>query len=186
MDMKTILAILFSMIFSAVTISLGQAGAQAGAQVGAQKTEAQLSFEKMKALEGNWEGKVTVAEHPEMNNMGGQISFRVTSMGNALVHEMHGEGRPDHPVTMFYLDSGRLLLTHYCDAGNRPRMTGKLSADGKTVEFDFLDVAGGTAYGHMHHAVFTIVDENHHAEDWTYMEPGDKPMHAHMELTRAK
>ena len=183
--MKTILAILFSMIFSAVTISLGQEGAHAGPQAG-QKTEAQLSFEKMKTLEGNWEGKVTVAEHPEMNNMGGQISFRVTSMGNALVHEMHGEGRPDHPVTMFYLESGRLLLTHYCDAGNRPRMAGKLSADGKTVEFDFLDVAGGTAYGHMHHAVFTIVDENHHAEDWTYMEPGDKPMHAHMELTRAK
>src|SRR5882757_651249 len=130
MDMKTILAILFSMIFSVVTISLGQAGAQAGAQAGVQaeqKTEAQLSFEKMKTLEGNWEGKVTVAEHPEMNNMGGQISFRVTSMGNALVHEMYGEGRPDHTVTMIYLDSGRLLLTHYCDAGNRPRMAGKLS-----------------------------------------------------------
>jgi len=185
MDMKTILAILFSMIFSAVTISLGQAGAQAGAQA-VQKTEAQLSFEKMKTLEGNWEGKVTVAEHPEMNNMGGHISFRVTSMGNALVHEMYGEGRPDHPVTMIYLDSGRLLLTHYCDAGNRPRMAGKLSADGKTVEFDFLDVAGGTEHGHMHHAVFTIVDANHHTEDWTYMEPGDKPMRGHMELTRAK
>src|SRR5256885_15835345 len=181
MDMKTILAILFSMIFSAVTISLGQAGAQGGAQVGAQvgaqKTEAQLSFEKMKALEGNWEGKVTVAEHPEMNNMGGHISFRVTSMGNALVHEMYGEGRPDHPVTMIYLDSGRLLLTHYCDAGNRPRMAGKLSADGKTVEFDFLDVAGGTEHGHMHHAVFTFVAENHHAEEWTYTEPGGKPIH---------
>jgi len=185
MDMKTILAVLLSMIFSAVTISLGQAGAQAGAQA-VQKTEAQLSFEKMKTLEGNWEGKVTVAEHPEMNNMGGHISFRVTSMGNALVHEMYGEGRPDHPVTMIYLDSGRLLLTHYCDAGNRPRMAGKLSADGKTVEFDFLDVAGGTEHGHMHHAVFTIVDANHHTEDWTYMEPGDKPMRGHMELTRAK
>jgi len=184
--MKTVLAIVFSMIFSAVTITLGQAGTQAGAQAGPQKTEAQLSFEKMKTLEGNWEGKVTVAEHPEMNNMGGHISFRVTSMGNALVHEMYGEGRPDHPVTMIYLDSGRLVLTHYCDAGNRPRMEGKLSADGKTVEFDFLDVSGGTDHGHMHHAVFTIVDATHHTEDWTYMEPGDKPMRGHMELTRTK
>ena len=59
--MKTILAILFSMIFSVVTVSLGQAGAQAPGQVGVQKSEAQVSFEKMKTLEGNWEGKVTVA-----------------------------------------------------------------------------------------------------------------------------
>ncbi len=184
--MKTILAVVFAMVFSVMTISFGKAGAQASGQAGVQKSEAQVSFEKLKALEGNWEGKVTVADHPEMNNMGGHVSFRVTSMGNALVHEMHGEGRPDHPVTMFYLDSGRLLLTHYCDAGNRPRMAGKLSADGKTVEFDFLDVAGGTEYGHMHHAVFTIADANHHVEDWTYMEPGDKPVHAHIELTRAK
>src|SRR5260221_6444236 len=161
MDMKTILAVLFSIIFSAVTISLGQAGAQAGAQAG-QKIEAHITFEKMKTLEGKWEGKVTVAEHPEMSNMGGHISFRVTSMGNALVHEMYGEGRPDHPVTMIYLDSGRLLLTHYCDAGNRPRMAGKLSADGKTVEFDFLDVAGGTEDGDMPQAVFTNVGRDHH------------------------
>jgi len=87
---------------------------------------------------------------------------------------------------MFYLDNNRLLLTHYCDAGNRPRMVAKPSSDGKTVEFDFLDVAGGTQYGHMHHAVFTIIDENHHIEDWTYMEPGDKPVHAHIDLLRAK
>jgi hypothetical protein len=77
-----------------------------------------------------------------------------------------------------------LILTHYCDAGNRPRMAGKMSPDGKTVEFDFLDVAGSTQYGHMHHAVFTVIDANHHTEDWTYMEPGDKPVHAHLDLQR--
>ena len=38
----------------------------------------------------------------------------------------------------------------------------------------------------MHHAVFTFIDANHHTEDWTYMMPGDKPMHAHMDLQRTK
>jgi hypothetical protein len=45
---------------------------------------------------------------------------------------------------MLYLDSDRLILTHYCDAGNRPRMAGGCRLTEKNVEFDFLDVAGGT------------------------------------------
>ncbi|MFZ0814396.1 MAG: hypothetical protein WAM78_02695 [Candidatus Sulfotelmatobacter sp.] len=158
------------------------------------QSDAQKSFDKLKALAGSWEGKVTTV--PPMDGMGNgallQVSLRVTSRGNALVHEMKAAGSPDdptqydHPVTMFYLDGGRLILTHYCDAGNRPRMAARTSPDGKTVEFDFLDVAGSTENGHMQHAVFTIVDDNHHTEDWTYMMPGDKPMHAHFDLQRAK
>ena len=118
------------------------------------------------------------------------VSLRVTSRGNALVHEMQESGTPldpkkyDHPVTMMYMDNGQLTLVHYCDAGNRPRMTAKASPDGKTVEFEFRDLSGGNEYGHMYHAVFTIIDANHHREDWTYMTPGDKPMHAHMDLQR--
>jgi hypothetical protein len=65
-------------------------------------------------------------------------------------------------------------------------MVGKIAPDGKTVEFDFLDVAGSTEPGHMHHRTFTIIDANHHTEDWTYMLPGDKPEHAHLELQRTK
>jgi hypothetical protein len=94
--------------------------------------------------------------------------------------------RYDHPVTMLYLDGDRLLLTHYCDAGNRPRMVARSSPDGKKVEFDFLDLSGSNQNGHMYHAVFTIIDANHHTEDWTYMMPGDKPMQAHMDLERTK
>ena len=65
-------------------------------------------------------------------------------------------------------------------------MAGTLSPDGKKVEFEFLDLAGGTEYGHMHHTVFTFVDGDHHIEEWTYMGPGDKPIHARMELRRVK
>src|SRR6202035_1979820 len=138
------------------------------------QSDAQKSFDQLKTLAGSWEGRVTVPAHPDMDGKLIQVSLRATSMGNALMHEMTGSGRPDDPITMLYLDQDRLLLTHYCDAGNRPRMTGKISPDGKTVEFDFLDVAGSTEHGHMHHAVFTVIDANHHTEDWTYMMPGDK------------
>jgi hypothetical protein len=151
------------------------------------QSEAKQSFDKLKMLAGTWEGRVTTdPPSPEMDNKAVHGSLRVTSMGNAIVHEMTGADRPDDPITMFYIDGDRLLLTHYCDAGNRPRMVGKITPDGKSVEFEFLDVSGSTKYGHMDHAVLTVIDANHHTEDWTYMQPGDKPIHAHMDLQRTK
>ena len=151
------------------------------------QSAAQKSFEQLKSLAGSWEGQVSVnPPNPEIDNKHVQLSLRVTSMGNAMVHEMRGEGRPDDPITMLYMDGDRLVLTHYCDAGNRPRMVGTVSPDGKSVDFSFLDVSGSTQYGHMHHALFTVIDANHHTEDWTYMMPGDKPMRAHFDLTRTK
>jgi hypothetical protein len=180
-----------SLILSVVLLSLCIA---AFAQSPAQKSDAQKSFTLLKTLAGTWQGAATT--EPAMHDMGDgsltQVSLRVTSRGNAIVHEMHDPAVPDdparydHPVTMLYLDGDRLTLTHYCDAGNRPRMAARASADGKTVEFDFLDLSGETQYGHMHHAVFTIIDANHHIEDWTYMMPGDKPLRARIDLKRVQ
>ena len=158
------------------------------------KSEAQISFDTLKTLVGDWEGPVK-ADLPAASKVDIKplhVSMRVTSRGNVLVHEMQEAGTPldptkyDHPVTMLYVDSDadRLTLVHYCDAGNRPRMTGKMSPDGKTLEFDFADLSGSNKYGHMYHAVFTIIDANHHTEEWTYMMPGDKPVHAHIDLQR--
>jgi hypothetical protein len=166
----------------ALAFSLSAAGQSVTPQ-----SDAQKSFDKLKTLAGSWEGRVTsVPPDPNIEGKPTQAALRVTSMGNAIMHEMTGAGRPDDPITMLYLDGDRLLLTHYCDAGNRPRMTGTISSDGKTVEFAFLDIAGSTQYGHMDHAVFTTIDANHHTEDWTYMLPGDKPVHAHIDLQRVK
>ena len=163
----------------------------AAQQSPAAKTPTQQSFDALKSLAGSWEGAVHVVPPvPAFEGQKSEITLRVTSRGNALVHEIHQVGVPDdparydHPLTTLYMDGDRLLLTHYCDAGNRPRMEGTVSRDGKMVEFDFLDVSGSVKYGHMHHAVFTMVDADHHMEDWTYMMPGDKPMHAHFDLQR--
>jgi hypothetical protein len=159
------------------------------------QSDSPKSFDTMKTLAGTWTGPVKLdPPNTEMGSTGKpvRVSLRVTSRGNAIVHEMQEDAtvedatKYDHPVTMFYEDNGRLILTHYCDAGNRPRMEGKLSPDGKTVDFTFLDVSGSTQFGHMQHATFTVIDANHHTEDWTYLMPGDKLMHAHFDLTRAR
>src|SRR5947209_5821274 len=105
---------------------------------------AQNSFAVIKTFAGEWEGRVSVPEMPDMDVKGGplmRLSLRVTSRGNAVVHEFQEANTPldaskyDHPVTMLYVDGEQLNLVHYCDAGNRPHMTGKMSPDGKTVEF---------------------------------------------------
>jgi len=145
--------------------------------------DAQKSFDQLKTLAGSWEGLVAGTGTP-IDGKVIQATLRVTSMGNALMHEIRIEGRMDDPITMLYLDGGRLLLTHYCDAGNRPRMVAKVSPDGKTVEFGFLDVVGSTRYGNMHDAVFTVVDVNHHTEVWTWMDPEGQPVLARFDLQR--
>ncbi len=143
------------------------------------QSDAQKSFDELKTLAGSWEG--TFDGKPM------QVSLRVTSMGNALMHEMRVAGRADDPITMLYVDGDRLLLTHYCDAGNRPRMAASMSPDGKTVDFHFVDVANfnDKQGGYMQHAVFTTLDANHHTEDWTFLAQG-KPVNAHVELQRTK
>ena len=197
--MKSLSLVLSLVLMSLSTVAFAQQDMQKPVvQNDAQKSsaapapsEAQKSFTTMKSLAGEWEGSATV---PEMREMSGgkpmHVSLRVTSRGNVLVHEMQEASTPldatkyDHPVTMLYVDGDQLTLVHYCDAGNRPRMVTRKSTDGKTLEFDFVDISGSTQYGHMHHAVFTIIDANHHTEDWTYIMPGDKPMHGHFDLHR--
>ena len=153
------------------------------------QSDAQKSFDELKTLAGVWKGTVTAnPPQPDWDNKPVWASLRVTSRGNAIVHEMKEPGTPDgmthdDPITMFYLDGDQLVLTHYCDAGNRPRMQAR-NSDGKVVEFDFVDVSGSTKPGNMYHAVFTAIDANHHVEEWTYTMPGDKPMRARMELHR--
>jgi hypothetical protein len=184
------------MLLSAVVIAQSDAHKMDAPKTPAPKSEARTSFDTMKTLAGDWEGpvKTDMPAAAKVDIKPLHVSMRVTSRGNVLVHEFQEAGTPldpakyDHPVTMLYVDvdTDRLTLVHYCDAGNRPRMTGKVSPDGKTVEFDFVDVGGSTQYGHMYHAVFTVIDAKHHTEDWTYMMPGDKPVHAHFDLHRTK
>src|SRR3954452_4166348 len=185
--MKSIKYPLFAVLLALSAAAFAQTHEHKAADKVAPPSEAQLAFDNLKTVEGSWEGPVTtVPSEPSIANQIAQFSLRVTSRGNALVHELSVPGLPDHPVTMFYVDDDRLTLTHYCDAGNRPRMVGKVSPDGKTVEFDLLDVSGSTQRGIMNHMVFTMIDADHHSEALTYTLPGNKPMVAQFTLTRTK
>jgi len=142
------------------------------------QTDAKKAFEKLKTLAGTWQGSVM--------GMSVQATIRVTSRGNAILHEVTSSGMPDNPITMIYVDGDRLLLTHYCDSGNRPRMEGKISPDGSSVEFTLFDITGYTEKGFMNRIAFTIVDANHHNEESTFMLPGNKSFRVGGVLQRTK
>ena len=152
--------------------------------------ETKQAFALIKSLAGRWQGDFINPETKKSVSM--ETRIRVTSHGNSVTHEMKGAGdsdesdKIDHPVTMMYLDGANLILTHYCDAGNRPRMSARISPDGKVVDFDFLDVAGPVTHGHMQSARFTFVDSTHHIEEWTRATPSGKTMSVPLDLHRVE
>ena len=146
----------------------------------AAQSDAKKAFEKMKTLAGLWQG--TVMDIP--------INFRIraVSSGSAILHEgdTSGGGPPKHEITMFYVEADRLLATHYCDAGNRSRWEGKMSPDGKAIEFSFLDVAGSTRGGYLKDMVITMIDPDHHIVGFTFVMPDGKPIQLRGEFQRTK
>jgi hypothetical protein len=144
------------------------------------QSDAKTAFEKLKTLAGSWEGSImgrTV-----------QVTIRVTSVGSAIMHDATGQsgGPGNHEITMMYLEGDRLLMTHYCDAGNRQRLEGKLTPDGKSVDFSLLDVVGGTQRGFAKRIAFTMIDESHHVVELTFMQPDNKPVDVRAEFKRTK
>ncbi len=131
------------------------------------QTDAQKAFTAIKGMPGTWESKA-----PDGRVL--QVSFKVTAGGSAVMSEILGQG-PEDMITMFHLDGPqRLLMTHYCGAGNQPRMQASLSPDGKTISFNFIDATNLATpdAGHMQRMVLTLLDENHHTEEWTFLDHG--------------
>ena len=180
--MKSLLLVLCIAVLSLCRPTLAQ-NSSPGQEAIPGKSDAQISFGVLKGLAGTWTGAVTTdPRNPEIDGSI-QVTMRVASRGNVLIHEIAPGGVPE--PTMIYLERDRLTLVHYCEAGNRPRMVARKSPDHKTMEFDFVDISGSTTPAYLHHFVFTIINADHHTEDWTFMLPGGKLLHAHFDLKRA-
>jgi hypothetical protein len=146
---------------------------------------AKSRFERIKSLEGEWTG----AAPAEMQGGSLEVRYRVTAGGNA-VEETIMPGSNHEMVTMYHLDGDKLVLTHYCVAGNEPHMVaaseGSAGANVETIRFEF---AGGSNLSspnaaHMHQMEMTIDGKDHLKSHWTFFD-GGKPAHdATFELTR--
>lgn len=147
------------------------------------QTSAQKSFDQVKSLSGGWEGK-------DAKGMPLEVNFRDTAAGSALMSEIHSNTHgPEDMISMIHMDGpNRLLMTHYCGAGNQPRMAATSSPDGKTISFDFFDGTNLTSpdAGHMQRLVIAILDPNHHTEEWTFNAGNGKQMKEFFDLHRSE
>ena len=136
-------------------------------------------FDKLKALAGDWTksgGDGSVA-----------ASYHVTAGGTAVTETLF-PGTPHEMVTVFTVDKGDLVLTHYCSEGNQPHMKAAKGGDADTVDFKF-DGGGNIKSpkdGHMHEASFVFKDADHLTSSWQFYTDGKPGEKAEFDLVRKK
>jgi hypothetical protein len=137
-------------------------------------------FDKIKSLAGEWtmpgeDGKPMTA-----------ATFTVTSNGS-VVREIMFPGQSHEMTNVYHLDGSSLVVTHYCAAGNQPRMRARsMDADG-SINFTFDSVTNlktpTTEYMGGLKVIFK--DPSHVTQVWTSIVNGkDETSHATFELTR--
>lgn len=140
--------------------------AKDGARTGA--TPAEAAFQRLKELAGRWRGRST-------RGWTDQVTMDIIAGGSVLRQASFDAHPGETMLTLFHMDGDRLMLTHYCVAGNQPRMIATAFEEGgRVLRFDFLDATnlktpGG---GHMHRAVFRLEDASHFRSQWTFMKDG--------------
>jgi hypothetical protein len=129
--------------------------------------KAQAGFDRLKTLVGEWKGTAGTGQTAT-------LSYRLVSNGSALEETMN-VGKEETMITMYHLDRDRIMVTHYCAAGNQPRMV--TTPDSNTPDvfsFKFLDITNlsDSQIGHMRDLVLTLVDKNHFTQQWVWREKG--------------
>jgi hypothetical protein len=130
---------------------------------------------------GTWE-----AAAPQGGTMTNTI--RLVSNGTAL-EETFQSAEDNQMVTLYTADGNRLAMTHYCSAGNQPRMeTFAVTGDQNEFDFSFTGITNLTSpnAGHMRHLVIQIADQDHFTEHWTWRENGkDRITTIHFRRTKS-
>ena len=123
------------------------------------------AFAQLKSLVGHWEEQKA---SPNKSTLDVELTAGDTTLVERF--RMVQQGKPVEMITMYYLDGGQIKLTHYCMAGNQPTMRGSYAPETKTLTFEFENATNlkGANDGHMHHAVYKFIDNDHFQTAWTF------------------
>lgn len=88
--------------------------------------DAKTAFARLKTLDGEW--KVSDADkNTEVKRPDAKVIYKVTAAATTVM-ETQFPGTGHEMVTMYHLDGKQLVATHYCAAGNQPRLKLDLKA----------------------------------------------------------
>jgi hypothetical protein len=162
LTMKTLKVLLAIAISAGFTVPLRS-------NPGAESQASDAAFAKLKSLQGQWQGKTSEGG----TDTPATTSFRIVSDGSAILDVLEA-GTPHEMVTMFHMDGKDLLATHYCAVHNQPRFRYVASTQPNVVTFEFKDATNlaSPSDPHMVGIKITILDANHHYEDWTFSANG--------------
>ncbi len=130
----------------------------------AQTIDGKAALDKLKGLAGTWSGTVGTVDGPK-----GTIRYEIVSGGTAVM-EVLFPGAPHEMRSMYHLDRGDLVMTHYCSAGNQPRMRlSKTATSASKLVFDF---DGGTNFDvakdmHIHQGEIRFLADGRIEASWT-------------------
>ena len=136
------------------------------AAVGFATSKSQPQFDKLKSLAGNWEGKAS-------NGMQVHVNYKVVSSGSAVLESIL-EKADMQMVTLYHLDGDHLMMTHYCSAGNQPRMRADSTSSPTAIKFTFVDVTNLSSPGAGRMQAHSIIwkDADHVTQHWVWREKG--------------
>jgi hypothetical protein len=137
-------------------------------------------FAKLKSLAGEWEANTKMGK--------AHLTYELVSGGSAILERETTPGMPTM-LTVYYMDGNRLLLTHYCMAGNQPRMQAtSFDTTRNELAFGFLDATNleNAKAGHMHSAKMRFIDNQHLASEWVFFENGAPKMTESAEYTKVR
>lgn len=115
-------------------------------------------LERLKKMAGTW-----VEADKDGKPTDKVFSVVKVTAGGSAVHETSFPGQPMEMVSVYHMDKGDLVMTHYCALGNQPRMKADPKSSPNQIRWLF---AGGTNLDpakdmHMHGATVTFVDDDH-------------------------
>lgn len=130
--------------------------------------DGKAALERMKGLAGEWRGHVVTKDGPAA-----AVVYSVTAGGSAVVEKLF-PGTDHEMVSMYHLDGGTLVLTHYCAMGNQPRMRMVAGSGADELRFDF---AGGANIDpakdmHMHAGRLTFKGPDRLEAEWAVWDKG--------------
>ncbi len=155
--------------------------------------DAKAAFARIKTLAGTWKSQTSdepKADHgkaKEEEHKGDKsVIYKLTGAGSALV-ETQFPGSDHEMVSVYHLDGEDLRMTHYCAAGNQPRV--KLDrVNSKADELIFV-FDGGTNLDpqkdmYIHGVKITFHDDGKVTSTWESYAGGKKAMTHDFNLTR--